>query len=736
MTLELTDLPDELSKHNELSEYVERGPDGARQICFAVPDAYCATCIEAIESGLGKVEGVSNARVNLSQRRVVIQHDESLDLAALGPAISLSGYRNFPVDPADLSSKDKTMAELVRSLAVAGFAAGNIMLFSVSVWSGADEATRDLFHWLSALIALPAVAYAGRPFFRSAFAALRVGRTNMDVPIAIGIAATTTLSLFETIVGGSHAYFDASTMLLFFLLAGRTLDHMMRARARGAVENLARLQPRGAVQLHADGTSSFVRLAAIEPGMHLQLRAGERVPVDSVVVGEAGEFDLALVSGESQPVTIGAGASVPAGAANLGGVVQLEAMRASADSFLSRMASMMGAAEEVRTRYRRIADRVSRHYAPVIHLTAAATFVLWVVLANPHTALLHAVAVLIITCPCALALAVPIVHVVAAGRLFERGILLRDGAALERLAKVGVVAFDKTGTLTEGKPQLVGVDSDMQDALARAAWLAGASSHPLSQAIVAAAAGNDLGMAMARETAGAGVEAEADGIVWRLGNAAFCNGRDEFDDTQSRVWLSRNGEPVATFRFSDRPRPDAAATLQALERARVPSTILSGDRPHVVAAIASELGASDFRAALSPSDKLDAIAALRAERGTVLMVGDGINDAPAMRAADISMAPGSAADIGRAAADLVLTRDRLDDVPFAIALARRAEVLVRENLIFSVLYNVVVLPLAIAGYVTPLIAAIAMSTSSLVVVLNAMRLRFYKFDTTNEGASR
>lgn len=732
MTLDIS-VPDQLLTSHELGDYVERGPDGSRRICFAVPDAYCAACIEAIETELSAVDGVRQARVNLSQRRVVIQHEQSADLAAFGPAITRSGYRNFPVDPADVSSADKAMGELVRSLAVAGFAAGNIMLFSVSVWSGADAATRDMFHWLSALIALPAVAYAGRPFFRSAFAALRAGRSNMDVPIAIGILATTALSLFETVRGGHNAYFDASTMLLFFLLAGRTLDYMMRARAQGAVENLARLQPRGAVQVHPDGSTSFIRLMAITPGMQVQLRAGERVPVDSRVNTAGAVFDLALVSGESCPVSVDVGEVVPAGAGNLGGVVRLEAVRASSESFLSRMTEMMETAEDVRTRYRRIADRVSRLYAPVIYLTAAATFVLWVALSDPHTALLNAVAVLIITCPCALALAVPIVHVVAAGRLFERGILLRDGAALERLAKVGVVAFDKTGTLTVGKPQLVGVESDMPDALSRASWLAGASNHPLSQAIVMAASTTPAPAAMAQETAGAGVEAEAEGVVWRLGNAAFCNGLDRNPDDQTRVWLSRNGDAVATFSFSDRPRPAAAAALRALEAARLPTIILSGDRPNVVAAIAAELNLDDFRAALRPAEKLSAIADLRARYGAVLMVGDGINDAPAMRAADISMAPGSAADIGRAAADLVMTRDRLEDVPFAIALAGRAEILVRQNLVFSVLYNVVVLPLAIAGHVTPLIAALAMSTSSLVVVLNAMRLRFQKFATLEQG---
>ena len=723
MSMDAT-IPLEESVPEILADLVRRNAEGEHEICFAVPDAYCATCIEAIESGLARVPGVTGAGVNLTRRQVTIRHDASTDLGALVPAIVRSGYRTFAIDPDDLAGTDPVQSELVRSLAVAGFAAGNIMLFSVSVWAGADAATRDMFHWLSALIALPAVAYAGRPFFRSAWSAVRVGRTNMDVPIAIGVIVATALSLYETATGGPHAYFDASTMLLFFLLVGRTLDHMMRGRARSAVEGLSRLQPRASTRVLDDGSTAVVRLGQIEPGMTLLLRAGDRVPVDARLLSEAASVDLAMVSGESQPVVLTRGDDLVAGAAVVDGTIRIEVLRPATESFLSRMSEMMQASEAVRTRYRRLADRVASLYAPVVHVTAAATLTGWLAVgADPHSALLNAVSVLIITCPCALALAVPIVHVVAAGRLFGAGILVRDGAALEKLSLVRIAAFDKTGTITEGRPQLVPDPSIAPEFLRRAAWLAGGSNHPLSLALRAASPDAPDAPAQCREVAGAGVEALDSGVTWRLGNAGFCGAVDDGAEPGSQVWLARDGEPLACFRFADRPRAEAKAALAALVDLGVKSTMLSGDRPVAARAIAEEVGLTSYQGGLQPADKVAAVQDLRSENGLVLMVGDGINDAPAMRAADVSMAPGSAADIGRAAADLVMTRNRLTDVPFALAIARKADRLVRQNLIFSVGYNVVVLPLAIAGQVSPLIAAVAMSTSSLVVVLNAMRLK-------------
>ena len=696
--------------------------DATCQLEFAVPDANCAACILSIEAALSALPQVETARVNLSKRRVRVVFDPARGAAAdFAPVIRASGYHTYAIDPDQETDGDPVLRDLVRALAVAGFAAGNIMLFSVSVWSGADAATRDLFHWISALIAIPAIAYAGRPFFRSAWRALRVGKTNMDVPISIGVILAALLSLYETWQSGAHAYFDASTTLLFFLLIGRTLDHLMRERARSAVTNLARLAPRGGIRVLEDGRREYIALSNIEPGMTLELRAGERVPVDATVLTGTSALDHAIVTGETQPVQVAAGSALMAGATNLTGTLTIRSDRPSNESFLARMAAMMEAAEGAKTTYRRIADRAASVYAPIVHTVAIATFLGWGLLSGDwHAGLLNAVAVLIITCPCALALAVPIVHVIAAGRMFESGVLMKDGAALERAAEVDRVAFDKTGTLTYGTPRLVSAQADTSAARDMAASLAARSTHPLSRALAAA-----LGPAApfdgdTVEVPGLGIEGRVGDVTWRLGSGRWNGIQTPSGAFGSQVWLTRDGQPLGSFEFADEPRADAAQTVAELEAAGISVCILSGDRREAVAALAGQIGIRQFESNLLPEHKVATIKDL----GRVMMVGDGINDAPALRAAHVSMAPSSAADIGRSAADFVFTGERLAAVPLVIKTARRAAALVRQNLALAIGYNAIAVPLAVSGQVTPLIAAVAMSSSSLIVVLNALRLRW------------
>lgn len=693
--------------------------DGTAQLEFAVPDAHCAACIRTIETSLGALPMVRTARVNLTRRRVRIIYDPSGRPSQIAPTIKASGYHTYALDPSQESDGDPALAELIRSMGVAGFAAMNIMLFSVSIWSGANDATRDLFHWISAIIALPSIAYAGRVFFRSAWRALRAGRTNMDVPISIGVTLATALSLFETIRSGDHAYFDGATMLLFFLLIGRTLDHLMRERARNTITGLARLQPRGGTLIREDGSREYVKLNEIQPGMVLEIKSGERVPVDSTLVSDGTTFDYSIITGESLPHQVAHGQPVVAGAASLAGPVQVRAERMAEDSFLARMAAMMDAAETAKTRPRRIADRAASLYAPVVHTIAITTFLGWGLLGGDwHEALMNAVAVLIITCPCALALAVPIVHVVAAGRLFERGILMKDGAALERIAEVDSVAFDKTGTLTSGEPVLVSHTFEDAGTAGIAASIAASSSHPLSRAIVQGLGISPRVLPAVREVAGKGMEATIDGHVWRIGSAAWCGTSEAPEREAGDVWISRDAVRVGSFSFEDSIRPNAHQVVDELRRMRLPVRLLSGDAAAPVSRAASESGIEDARHSLAPEDKLADVS-----RGNTLMVGDGINDAPALRAAHASMAPSTAADIGRTAADFVITGGDLSAVPFAIGTARAAARIVVQNLVIAVGYNAIAVPLAISGHVTPLIAAVAMSASSLVVVLNAMRLR-------------
>ena len=689
--------------------------DDLRRSDLSVPDMHCGACLHKIETALGRLDGVSEARANLSARRVSVlwRGEEPPPMMA---ALDKIGYAAHLFD-ADDDRADPVLSNLLRALAVAGFAASNIMLLSVSVWSGAEAATRDLFHWISALIALPALAYSGQVFFRSAFRALRHGQTNMDVPISIGVLLAFGMSLFETIQHGDHAYFDAAVSLLFFLLIGRTLDHVMRERARQAVNGLARLSTRGAMVLKADGTQTYLPVDEIEPGMTILLAAGERVPVDGRVLKGRSELDRSLVSGESAPQPASEGTELQAGILNLTGPLTIAATASAKNSFLAEMIAMMEAAESGRSSYRRIADRAARLYAPVVHTTAFLTFVGWMIASgDAHRAITIAIAVLIITCPCALGLAVPMVHVVAARRLFELGIMIRDGGALERLATIDTVIFDKTGTLTSGRPQLT-VNADA-DGAALAAAIASHSRHPYSQALAA------LGIVSTPIAFDEVTEHPGDGLEARSGRTIYRMGRPDWaatDSADATVVLSKDGKSIAAFDLADRLRAGASEAVAELKAAGLQLNILSGDSTARVDAIASRLGLAGTAAA-RPADKVSAIEALKQAGHSVLMVGDGLNDAPALRAADVSMAPSSAADIGRNAADLVFLRESLAAVPQAIAVARRAARLVRQNFVLAIAYNLVAIPLGILGEVTPLVAAVAMSASSIIVVANALRL--------------
>jgi len=698
---------------------------GVRQTDLAVPDVHCAACIQSIEGELCKLEGVENARVNLSTKRVTVKWAGGTP-PPLVETLQGIGYESHLFD-LEASGKDEGLAELIRAVAISGFAAGNIMLLSVSVWSGAEDSTRDLFHWLSALIALPALAFAGRIFFRSAWNVLRHGRMNMDVPIAIGVSLAYAMSLYETVNHGSHAYFDASVMLLFFLLIGRTLDHVMRERARVAVKGLSRLVARGATQIAPDGTRNYLPVAEIEPGMSLLVAAGERIPVDAVVTEGASDLDCSLVTGESDPRKVRVGDAVQAGTLNLTGPMTLNATAAAKDSFLAEMVRMMEAAEGGRARYRRIADRASALYAPVVHLTAFVTFLGWMVASGDwHKAVTIAIAVLIITCPCALGLAVPIVQVVAARRLFEKGVMVKDGSALERLSEVDTVVFDKTGTLTLGRPFLVNSGEIRREALDIAAAIAARSIHPLSWAIAdAAPASGSLSFDRLAEVPGHGMEAYRGGRRYRLGRAGWASAADgaaTFDAGEGGTVLTCDGAILAEFRFEDRLREGAANTISALKALGLDVAMLTGDRADVAESVARKLSIPHFEAALLPGGKTERIEAMARAGRKVLMVGDGLNDAPALAAAHVSIAPATAADVGRNAADFVFLRESLAAIPLALTVSRSAGGLIRQNLALAIIYNVIAVPIAILGFVTPLIAAIAMSMSSVLVIANAMRL--------------
>ena len=724
--------PSHTPSREEIS-HASRSLEGdLKQTDLSVPSIRCGGCIQKIERALNAVGGVERARVNLTSKRVTVIWKGSDNPPPFIHVLSDLGYAAH-LQSGEENAMDKTFSKFIRALAVSGFASGNIMLLSVSVWSGADAAARDMFHMVSALIALPTIAYSGQIFFHSAWSALRRGHANMDVPISVGVLLAFFMSLYETIAGGEHAYFEASVMLLFFLLIGRTLEHVMRERARRAVSGLANLVPKIVRVVGEDGAIEMRPISKILPGARLVIDPGERVPVDGRVEIGCSSLDQSLVTGESSPRTVKKGCLVQAGTLNLTKPLTLTATATEDTSFLAQVVKLMEAAEIGRPVYRRIADRAARLYAPVVHVAAIASFVGWMsTTGDVRTSLVVAVAVLIITCPCALGLAVPMVQVVAARCLFERGIMLKDGVALERLLEIDTVVFDKTGTLTMGAPVLENRHSIAPEHLALAAAMATHSRHPLSKTL--AAEGYGFG-ALPRfeniqERPGFGLEAKLGADTYRLGRASWAVGvatEDLNNAGQTEVILSKNGVHLETFRFHDPLRPGAEESVRALKKRGLAVHVLSGDRVQPVRQLASGMAIDTFEAEMQPGDKLTYLEALACRGHTVLMVGDGLNDAPALAAAHVAMAPSSAVDIGRNAASIVFLGDNLDALPYALSLARRAQKLVRQNFLMAIVYNAIALPFAALGFVTPLIAALAMSSSSIVVVANALRLNVGKY---------
>ncbi|MDW4551351.1 heavy metal translocating P-type ATPase [Defluviimonas sp. D31] len=694
-------------------------------LVLSLPTAHCAVCISDVERTLSALPGVRSARVNLTLKRVSVAAAPEVTAEDLIGALKGIGYPAHELDPGLLSvtETDKAGRDLLMRLGVAGFAMMNIMLLSVAIWSGAEAATRDLFHWISAAIALPTLAFSGQPFFASAWASLKARRLGMDVPISLALILASSISLYETFAGGHHAYFDAAVSLCFFLLAGRYLDYRSRAAARSAAEELTALEVPRATRL-TDGAETVVPIAELAVGDLVRVRPGGRMPVDGVVVAGTSEIDRSLLTGETLPVWAGEGSAVSAGEVNLTGPLTLRVTAAGRDTSLHRMADLVAVAESAKTRYTSLADRMARAYSPVVHLMALASFSTWFYLTGDlRLAVNVAAAVLIITCPCALALAVPAVVTSASGKLFRKGFLIKDGTALERLAEVDTVVFDKTGTLTMGAPEPVDLAAHSRADLEIAAALAGASAHPLSRALSAALAEAEIvpaKVADIREVPGYGVEGRQGGRTVRLGRAEWV-GSAPADGTAT--YLAAGEGPARAFGFTDRPRPGAGEAVAALTAAGKRVILLSGDTEAPVARLAADLGIADWQAGQRPEDKAARIAALTGEGARVVMVGDGLNDTAALASAHVSISPASALDAARVASDIVLLGQDLAPLADAIRIATQARIRIKQNFALSLAYNLVAVPVALVGLATPLIAALAMSTSSVTVSLNALRLK-------------
>lgn len=695
------------------------------RLALSLPTIHCAACISSVERALADTPGVKTARVNLSLKRATIEADPDISAEDLVAVLDGIGYEAHELDAGTLSmtENDKAGRDLLMRLAVAGFASMNVMLLSVSVWSGAQDATRDLFHWISAAIALPTIVFSGQPFFVHAWSALRNKRLNMDVPIVLAILLAVVTSLWETSLSGEHAYFDAALTLVFFLLAGRYLDHRTRAVARSAAEELAALEVPRAIRV-VDGVEETVQVSTLAVGDIILVRPGGRMPVDGEITEGQSELDRSLLTGETVPVFAEPGMSVNAGEVNLTGPLLVRASAVGEDTSLHRMADLVAIAESGRSRYTSLADKAAQLYAPGVHILSALAFAGWFLYTfDMRTALNIAAAVLIITCPCALGLAVPAVTTAASGRLFRKGMLIKHATALERLAQVDTVVFDKTGTLTSGAPTLTNLGDFARRDLEIALALATASAHPLSKSLVAAA--QEAGIKPAavdsiEEVPGFGTQGLWNGQNVRLGRARWL-GADAGD--QTAAFLKIGDAPAQGFVFTDSLRDGAEDAVSALRAAGKSVILISGDTEGAVSGLAQKLGITDWIAEALPQDKAARVQEITDAGHHVLMVGDGLNDTAALAAAHVSISPASALDAARVASDIVLLGADLAPISDAVTTAKSATKRIRENFQIATIYNVIAVPLAVAGLATPLIAALAMSTSSITVSLNALRLR-------------
>ena len=679
---------------------------------LVLPSIHCAGCIRTVEEVLSRQPDIRSARVNLTRRRAAVFGVPGVDPGPWIMELAAAGIEAHEATK-DGGGIDNGKA-LVLPLGVAGFALMNVMLLSVAVWSGASDSTRDFLHWISAAIALPATVYAAQPFFRHAWSALGAGRLNIDVPISLAIILASAMSLYEVANGGEHAWFDAALALTFFLLAGRVLDQRMRRSARSAAADLAVIEPARAIRIE-DGVKVSRPLGELRVGDTLWLAAGTRVPVDAALDDGSVEVDRSAITGESDPLALIGGDTLTAGDIVLTGPVTARATAVGENTTLRRMTRLVATAENARSRYSGLADRAAAIYTPTVHVVAAAAFLGWLLATGDvRVALNVAIATLIITCPCALGLAVPAVAVVATSRLYRNGLLVKSETALERLAGIDTVVFDKTGTLTR---RALRVPPNMPDAdRSVLRTLTESSDHPLSRTLLDALATTaPADVSNVREIAGIGVEG-----TWNHTSVRF--GRGDWVGGDSDTAFAVGGRTYA-IAGTECLLPDARESIDLLKANALEVCLLTGDSSARARHVAARLGVNRFWSEVSPEGKSAVLQELRADGHSVLMVGDGLNDTAALAAADASIAPGNALDASRNAADVVIVSGRLPGVAEAISTARLAKRRILQNFGVAAVYNAIAVPLAVAGIATPLMAAIAMSTSSLVVILNAGRWR-------------
>jgi Cu+-exporting ATPase len=715
-----------------------------REATLAIEGMTCAACATRIEKVLGRVPGVTASVSFASERARVELAPDGPALEAVVEAVRRAGYGATPVEGADREAERARRAaaerKQLRELAVAALFTAPLMVEMVSMFTGRHELVPRA---VQLALAAPVQLVVGRRFYVGAFHALRGGAANMDVLVALGTSMAFGLSAVVTVLGlhSQHVYFEASAAVITLVLLGKVLEARAKRGTSAAIEELVGLAPKTAI-VEREGALVEVAVASIAIGERVVVRAGERVPVDGEVVDGRSAVDESMLTGESMPRSRGPGDRVFAGTQNLEGTLGVRATGTGARTQLAEIVRLTERAQGSKAPIQRLADRVSAVFVPIVVSIALVTFVAWALAGDPVQALVRAIAVLVIACPCALGLATPTAIMVGTGRGAQSGVLVRDAAALERAEKVKTLVVDKTGTLTEGRPEVVATFGATDEAklLRVARALEQGSKHPLAVAIVAHAAGRGAPAgelsAFASE-AGRGVTGEVDGEACVLGSPSFLAERGApLDEAEVRrasesgrsvVGVAAGGRVLGAFALADAPRASSGEAVRRLSAMGVDVVMLTGDNEATARAVAADLGITRVRAGVLPPEKAAEVEALRsAGGGLVAMAGDGVNDAPALAAADVSFALASGSDVAIEAADVTLMRDDLRSVADAISLSRATLAKIRQNLFFAFVYNVLGLPLAALGRLSPVLAGAAMALSSVSVVTSSLLLKRWK----------
>ncbi len=700
---------------------------GGREITVLTDTMRCAACAWLVDRALRREPGVLDASANAVTGRVRIAWDPSQTaLSSLLQRIAALGYRPYLSggEAREQARRAERNRWLIR-LGIAGLGAVQAMMFAEALYLDTRGqmplATRDFFRWITLLVSSPVVFYAGWPFIAGMLRELRGRRLGMDTLVASATLLAYGASVVETLRGGPHVWYDAAVMFVFLLLAARMLEQRARNIASAQVDALARARPALAMRERSDGTRETIATSALQVGDVSVVSAGDAVPADGLLLDADASFEEALLTGESSPVRKHAGDTVFAGTVCREQPARIRVRQVGANTRLSQLARLVELAQAHRPRLARLADRIAGSFVAILLLVAVAVWIGWRI-HDPSRAFEVTLALLVVSCPCALSLSIPAALAVAHGAMARLGVLALRPDALETLAGVTDIVFDKTGTLSSGQPGLAQVETfdgfDRQQAMRIAAALEQGSGHPLAQAF--ADVEIDARASMQRATPGAGVEGSVAGVAWRLGHAAFVGARAH--DDSGDLWLGDGTRVVARFGIRESLRPDAGAALDALASLGLRAHLSSGDSAAAVQRLATSLGMVDAHSRQTPEQKLDFVRALQADGRRVAMVGDGLNDAPVLAGADVSMAMAQGAALAQRAADLVLTHPSLQRIADAVVLARRTRRVIRQNLAWALGYNLLALPLAAAGMVTPWIAALGMAVSSLTVTLNALRL--------------